>query len=427
MRVLVVTNLYPPHHIGGYEIGCRDVLEGLIQRGWEIRVLTSRYRKPETSSPPEGHVFRELNSGFEAGGFLKDPLATPFREAANRKTWERHVTEFQPDLTYFWNMGRLSTWLMTDAARHRLPSACYASDHWLEHWEGSDYWTCSITPSTTWMSRPRAAWNRLWGKILGLGSTPAPRALQEIHSTSKFIENGIRSRFAIPGGSEVIHWGIHPDFTERDLSGARPPDEGFSVIISGQIAVHKGIETAVRAIAALRERHPAAGVRLRICGTGSPAYVAHIRDLVDGLGIGDIVSFEGLLPRDRLIGCLLLSSVYILASEWQEPFAIAPLEAMAAGCAVVATLTGGSPEIFQDRVNSLVFEPSNAADLTDRLELLLTDPALRRDIAARGCRQVRASHRLEQMVDRISEKLLTLIQASGASPCRNPQLHGSTP
>lgn len=412
MRVLVVTNLYPPHHIGGYEIGCRDVVEGLIQRGWDIRVLTSRYRKPEASSPPEGHVFRELNSGCEAGRSLRDPLATPFREAANRKTWERHVAEFQPDLAYFWNMGRLSTWLMTDTARRCLPSACYASDHWLEHWEGSDYWTSALTPSTTWKSRPRAAWNRLWGRLLGLEIAHAPWLLQQIHSTSKFIENGIRSRFAIPAESEVIHWGIHPAFTGRDLSGTRPPDEGFSVIVSGQIAVHKGIETAVRAIAALRERHPAAGVRLRICGTGSPAYVAHIRDLVGVLGIGDIVSFEGLLPRDRLIGCLLLSSVYLLASEWQEPFAIAPLEAMAAGCAVVATLTGGSPEIFQDRLNSLVFEPASAADLTDRLELLLTDPALRREIAASGCRQVRDSYRLEQMVDRISEKLLELIQVS---------------
>ena len=43
MRILIVSNLYPPHHIGGYELGCRDVVEGLKARGHEVKVLTSTY------------------------------------------------------------------------------------------------------------------------------------------------------------------------------------------------------------------------------------------------------------------------------------------------------------------------------------------------------------------------------------------------
>jgi glycogen synthase len=44
MRVLVLSNFYPPHFIGGYELGCRDVVEGLKARGHDVRVLTSTYK-----------------------------------------------------------------------------------------------------------------------------------------------------------------------------------------------------------------------------------------------------------------------------------------------------------------------------------------------------------------------------------------------
>jgi hypothetical protein len=47
----VVTNLYPPHHIGGYELGCRDVVEKLRSRGHAMRVLTSSFRQGEDFGP----------------------------------------------------------------------------------------------------------------------------------------------------------------------------------------------------------------------------------------------------------------------------------------------------------------------------------------------------------------------------------------
>src|ERR671918_1913723 len=43
MRILIVSNLYPPYYLGGYEIRCALVAEGLRQAGHNVRVLTSRY------------------------------------------------------------------------------------------------------------------------------------------------------------------------------------------------------------------------------------------------------------------------------------------------------------------------------------------------------------------------------------------------
>jgi hypothetical protein len=45
-RVLTVTNWYPPHHYGGYELSCFDVMTRLAERGHEVRILCSDERVP---------------------------------------------------------------------------------------------------------------------------------------------------------------------------------------------------------------------------------------------------------------------------------------------------------------------------------------------------------------------------------------------
>jgi hypothetical protein len=46
MRIFIVTNLYPPHYFGGYEVRCAQVADYLHAAGHEIRVLTSSYKPP---------------------------------------------------------------------------------------------------------------------------------------------------------------------------------------------------------------------------------------------------------------------------------------------------------------------------------------------------------------------------------------------
>ena len=57
MRVLIVSNLYPPYYHGGYELRCKDVAERLHRNGHKVRVLTSTYEGP---SPQEGLFKRRV-------------------------------------------------------------------------------------------------------------------------------------------------------------------------------------------------------------------------------------------------------------------------------------------------------------------------------------------------------------------------------
>ena len=43
MRILIISDLYPPYYKGGYELMCEAAVQGLINQGHTVKVLTSRY------------------------------------------------------------------------------------------------------------------------------------------------------------------------------------------------------------------------------------------------------------------------------------------------------------------------------------------------------------------------------------------------
>jgi glycosyltransferase involved in cell wall biosynthesis len=111
MNILAVSNLYPPDLMGGYELGCRQVVEALLRLGHDVRVLTTVPRVPVRPVPEVRRVFHladvytpELQEGLP-------PLARVLRhadaywvQAFNVQVLLEHLAEFQPDIVYLWNL-----------------------------------------------------------------------------------------------------------------------------------------------------------------------------------------------------------------------------------------------------------------------------------------------------------------------------------
>jgi glycosyltransferase involved in cell wall biosynthesis len=118
------------------------------------------------------------------------------------------------------------------------------------------------------------------------------------------------------------------------------------------------------------------------------------------------VRFLGRVPRDQIAAIYREHDVLVFPSEWQEPFAIAPLEAITAGMAVAGTITGGSGELFRDGETAMVFEAGNAQACADAIRRLAADRELFETIRANASREVAAHHTLDAMVDAIESNLL---------------------
>jgi glycosyltransferase involved in cell wall biosynthesis len=95
----------------------------------------------------------------------------------------------------------------------------------------------------------------------------------------------------------------------------------------------------------------------------------------------------------------------LFTSEWAEPFALTPLEAMASGLPVIGTTTGGSREIFRHHDNALTYTAGNAEELAERIIELASSPSLRVRLAETGRAEVRNNYSLPAIVDQIENYL----------------------
>ena len=113
----------------------------------------------------------------------------------------------------------------------------------------------------------------------------------------------------------------------------------------------------------------------------------------------------GWLPRERMPNLMHTCHILLLTAIHPEPFARVVIEGMAAGLAVVGTLTGGTGELLQDGINGLACAAEDSQDLARQIGRLLDDPHLRYRLACQGQETVLAQYTLEHMVERLEDLL----------------------
>ena len=96
------------------------------------------------------------------------------------------------------------------------------------------------------------------------------------------------------------------------------------------------------------------------------------------------VTFAGWLNRAQLVGFYRNARFSVAPSVCFETFGLVGAEAMSYGLPVIASKIGGLPEIVEDGVTGLLFEPGNAEELADKMKLLWDNPDLCRQMGQAG-------------------------------------------
>jgi glycosyltransferase involved in cell wall biosynthesis len=156
------------------------------------------------------------------------------------------------------------------------------------------------------------------------------------------------------------------------------------VLFASRLLREKGILDTIEAFAMLRDRVPA---HLLVAGEGSAA--ADAEHLVRERGLDRHVTFVGRLPPDRLQAAYRRADVFVLPTYATEGFPTAVTEAMSAGLPVVTSKVRGNADHLVDGTNALFVPPREPRAIAAALELLLTDPALRKRMSAANRRKVK--------------------------------------
>jgi glycosyltransferase involved in cell wall biosynthesis len=164
----------------------------------------------------------------------------------------------------------------------------------------------------------------------------------------------------------------------RVPAASATPREAALIAYAGRYEAGKGVYELLTAVAGLSASQP--DLRLECAGSGDADALSR---RAHALGIADRVTLRGWVDAEERDRLLQRATIFVLPSH-AEGMPISVLEAMAAGCPVIATAVGGVPDLVVDGVNGLLVPAGDAQALAFAIHRVLRDPALAAQLSRCG-------------------------------------------
>ena len=396
MKILLLSNLFPPFYIGGYELAAFEVVKKLRKRGHQVEVLTSNFGVGGEDGGID-HVHRILDfTNYSDEGTFAHFCGHYLWSQKNFSRSVKLIEQVKPEIVFSWNLGGISLSPTVAADALSVPVLYYVSDYWM------------LRKFRLGFPVMENFAEDLVDK--GLNSFLNRRVpLKNLIYTSEYVKNRYSSEGITAQREEVIHHGVDVERFCRPRISKNGGDT--KILYVGQITEQKGLHHALRAFARLMKKDRRAAVRFNIVGSlrndrgSSSDYAKYLFKILKDEKIGDRVNFLGKIPRAQIPQVYQNHDILVFPSIWEEPFSITLLEAMASELAVVATTTGGTSEVLIDRENGLAVASENVGDLSEAMEELTLDRRRRAQLGGRAGKIIREGYTLDIMVDRIEEFL----------------------
>ena len=188
-------------------------------------------------------------------------------------------------------------------------------------------------------------------------------AVSSVAKTTALLYSPQATIRIVPNGIQLSHYAIK----KRRQIGPQK-----TICFIGRLEKRKGVRYLIDAYADLRKTHH--NVRLVIAGDGRLRKSLEAR--VEKYDIPD-VEFRGFISEQEKIDLLQTADLYCSPALYGESFGMVLLEAMAAGCVVVAGNNPGYASVLQERGRLSLVNPLSTIDFSQRLELLLYDQDVR--------------------------------------------------
>jgi glycogen(starch) synthase len=365
MKICFVCNEYPPSRHGGIGVFVQILARALVRSGNSVRVvgIHDRVDLPET---------RESDQGVDVWRL---------RSHSGRVAWLRARYEVYGQISRWANAGEIELVEVPDfgglaAGWPALPVPVIARLH------GSSTYFAS---EMGWRVDPAMRIAEQWS--LHRADFCCSCSKYTAERTISIVAPRLRV-------DTVLHNGIESVGGDPTLVKSR-----YQVVFSGTLSPKKGIASLVEAWPTVQIACPEA--QLHICGsdgrmTSGQATSAYIAAKLGSL-LGKSVHYHGFQPRERVLEILRTSCIAVFPS-FSEAFALAPMEAMARGCATIFTKLSSGPELIDDGYTGLLVDPRQPREVSDALIRLLQNPELAARLGARARTHIEAELSIKTMV-----------------------------
>lgn len=352
MKVLMLSWEYPPQLIGGLGKHVMELVPQLIAHGAEVHLVVPRLNGGESNEPlllPDGS--RASNGSrlyrIDIGGHYGDFFTNAWHDNFHLQDFCHNLIRTHGDFDLIHNHDWLSSFTaVAMKADYHLPllSTIHATE--MGRYQGNLFGEIqrSIHNTEWWLTYES------WRVI----------------ACSQYMKWEIQTYFGLPSDKiDVISNGVNASHLDalrgRDLSDLRllfaAPDQPI-VYHVGRIVPEKGLWALIDAVPMVLQEWP--GVKFVIAGGGD--YADILKGHAWDLGVADDVLFPGRISDEVRDGLFMVANCAVFPSLY-EPFGIVALEAMAAGCPVVVSDTGGLSEVVELHETGIKIYPNNPASI----------------------------------------------------------------
>lgn len=383
MRIALISNLYPPEVLGGYELIAADLVAHLRARGHAVSVLSTGGARGEPDLTRSLALVRPFSSPPR-----RDRLRHVVLARGNRRATESFLETTRPDVALVMSMRRLGLEPLRVLARRRVPCVVTVNDDW-----PAAYIPLHGTRRLgTWLDRVPPAVHT-WRGI----------EVDRVLYVSEAIRDHVRRLGApLPSGRVCAHGIDLARFPPRPF---RPIGQPPRLLVAGRLHPSKAPELALDALAALERRGFVATLEL-VGDPMSPAYGDELRARARQTGVAERVVFHRAIPQDRMPERYHAADVVLFFSTGGiEGQGMTYLEAMACGVPVIACPDGGARELL-DRATACVRPRPDALSIAQAIEELARDPGEQQRLYDAGLAFVREHASLTRCVDVLEAELV---------------------
>lgn len=407
MKILVVSNFYPPIHAWGYTLWCQEVSDCLKARGHHLVVLTSDYQAD--NAPPEEGVYRWLRLENDLNFYSTSHFFRHWKndEQHNRQAIQTLIAQEAPSLIFIWGMYGLS---------RSIPAVCeelypdrtiyFISDQWPANESfNQTYWD---TQATSRLGRIAKQGLSVFAREI-LARENYPPTLKYKHAIT--VSEAVRHNLINAGLPFEHNITINGGSDTRRFLYLRPPEEEFDhqrmirMIYAGAFGEHKGVHTVIEAMSQLTDFLEANKISLALYGSGHSDYETRISTMISKLHLDAWIHIPGRIEPENMPDLLRKYDILLFPSTYEEPLPRMVEEAMLSGLLVIGTTTGGTGELIIDGQTGLTYSAGNSSMLAEQIRFATEHPSKSTEIARRGQQHIMERFTLIKMADEIEAYL----------------------
>lgn len=411
MKILAITDSYPPHHTGGYELRSRDVLSGLADRGHTVRIITTRCPSPNCDLHyGEKDVCRGLRKRSETPGIMSRIVL----DIQEMKLIDRLVVSFKPDIVYLSHLGDLSKAILFFFSSKNLPivfddggaGMVFISRVFREGLYFNKRENDSIVKTEI---------KRILSKLISVISGNLipneltwPKNLYVYFNNVTSLKTAQKDGVLIPN-AQVFHSGI--DLSMFLLKNPIDLESPVRIIVPGRIEPNKGTRDVISLVSILEKLGVQSSVII-VGSIGDQLYYNELLDFIKQLNLTSEVQLFSMVHHKRLAEMYRESDMCFFPSYQKAGLSRVPLEAMASGCLVISYGNEGSSEIIRNNETGYLVEEGDVCAVVKIVKDMVEYPATYERIVRKARKYIETSRSLDIYIGEIEKYLSFIIEKS---------------